>query len=97
MTNDAEPPADPVLVGDLVAAARAGQAWAALEAVATAGYASGVTKAALLRAGGAALDFIADGAPDGTDDPAYDAVLDLMDRLEGFCSAGAEIEPLPRK
>ncbi|MGW5747026.1 hypothetical protein [Amycolatopsis sp. NPDC003861] len=70
MTNDAEPPAAPALVRDLVAAARVAQAWDTLEAVATAGYAAGVTKAALLRGCGAALDFIADGAPGGTDDPA---------------------------
>ncbi|MET8846207.1 hypothetical protein [Amycolatopsis sp. NPDC004625] len=98
MTNDAEPPAeDPALVRDLVAAARSGQAWEALEAVATAGYAAGVTPAEMLAACGTALDALADGAPEGIDDPADDAMRDLMDRLEGFCPPGAAIEPLPRK
>jgi phage-related minor tail protein len=90
-------PADQELIRDLTAAARTAQAWEALEAVAKAGFAAGVTREAMLRASGAALDTVVADLPEGTEDPADDALRDLMDRLEGWCPPGAELEPLPPK
>ena len=87
-------PADPELTRDLAAAARTAQAWDALEAVAKAGFAAGVTREAMLEASGAALDTV---VPEGAEDPADDALRDLMDRLEGWCPPGAELGPLPPK
>ncbi|UOZ04542.1 hypothetical protein [Amycolatopsis sp. WQ 127309] len=88
---------EPELVADIVVAARADEPSAALEAVAVAGYAAGVTQAALLSACDSALDIVLAGVPEGTDVPADDAIRDLMDRLEGWCPPGAHIEPLPPK
>ncbi|MEU0790248.1 hypothetical protein ABZ342_09265 [Amycolatopsis sp. NPDC005961] len=49
-----------------------------------------------MRACYGARDAIDAGAPEGTDDPAEDEVLDLMDRLAGWCHPSSRL-PLPRK
>ncbi|SEF22355.1 hypothetical protein SAMN05421837_1011341 [Amycolatopsis pretoriensis] len=90
-------PADPVLVRAVLTAARSKAPAEALEEVATDAYEAGVTPLGMMRACYAAQDTIVAGAPEGSDDPAYDAVLDLMDRLTGFCPPGAKLEPLPPK
>ncbi|WP_370963493.1 hypothetical protein [Amycolatopsis sp. cg9] len=55
-----------------------------------------MTPAGLMRACYGARDAICAAAPEGTDDPAEDEVLDLMDRLTGWCRPGARL-PLPPK
>ncbi|MEV4050518.1 hypothetical protein AB0J55_04960 [Amycolatopsis sp. NPDC049688] len=90
-------PADPGLVGEVVAAARAERPAAPLERVAVAAYEAGVTPLGLMRACYAAQDRVVAESPAGDDDPAWEALADLMDRLTGFCAPGAHIEPLPRK
>lgn len=90
-------PADPDLVRAVLAAARGEAPGEALEEVAVGAYEAGVTPLGMMRACYAAHDTIDAGTPEGSDDPAYDAVLDLMDRLTGFCPPGAHLEPLPPK
>jgi hypothetical protein len=88
--------ADPELVRAVVAAARAEVPAVALEELATTGFDRGVTPANLMRACYGARDAIDAGAPKGTDDPAEDEVLDLMDRLTGWCHPSSRL-PLPPK
>ncbi|WP_033260638.1 hypothetical protein [Amycolatopsis vancoresmycina] len=90
-------PADPALVREVLAAARAERPSAPLERVAVAAYAAGVTPLGLMRACYAAQDTVVAESAAADDDPAWEALLDLMDRLTGFCPPGAEIGPLPPK
>ncbi|WP_103352909.1 hypothetical protein [Amycolatopsis sp. CA-128772] len=90
-------PADPHLVREALAAARAARPDTALEEVAIAAYAAGVTPVGLMRACYVAQDTVVAESPAGDDDPAFDALSELMDRLTGFCPPGAHLEPLPRK
>jgi hypothetical protein len=97
VSNVGPGPADPVLTRNLVTAARADEPGEALEQVAVAGYAAGVTPVGMVRACYAAREVIDGEAPEGTEDPAEDAVLDLMDRLTGWCHPDARLRPLPPK
>jgi hypothetical protein len=84
-------PSDPALVHTVLTAARANRPESALEAVVVAAFEAGVTPVGMMRACYAAQDLIDDG------DRAEDAVIDLMDRLAGWCHPDAHLTPLPRK
>jgi hypothetical protein len=79
--------ADPGLTGELVEAACGDQADAALEAVLTSALQAGAYREDLLKACNAARLVIRMQAGSGRnyDDPAEDHVLDVLDRLTGWC------------
>jgi hypothetical protein len=85
--------AEPRLTHGLVEAARGDQADADLSTVAGAALGAGVDREDLIRACNAARLVIRTRARDGRsrDDPAEDHVLDLMDRLTGWCHPDARL------
>jgi hypothetical protein len=82
--------ADPGLSGDLARAARADQADAALVAVVTSALRAGTHREDVLKACDAARLVIRTRSDD-QDDQAEDRVLEVMDRLTGWCHPDARL------
>ncbi|WP_141691781.1 hypothetical protein [Nocardia brasiliensis] len=89
--------ADPRLAGDLVVAASGGRPSAELAVIAEAALASGIDLGEVIRACAAARLRIRTraGAVQNYDDPAEDYVLDLLDRLTGWCGPGGALSGGP--
>lgn len=83
--------ADLSLIGELVAAARTDQAHAALEAASISALQAGTPREDLLKACDAARLVLRAQADGDLDVPSEDRVMDLMDRLTGWCHPDAHL------